>query len=79
MPFEILFGTEAIMSNMIERVARALFVDAAGDEPTVGPDDLTATGLPGWRLYEDAARAAIAAMHEPTEAWQAMIDAALGE
>jgi len=48
-------------NEALQRVARALFVDAAGDEPTVGPDDLTATGLPGWRLYEDAARAAIEA------------------
>lgn len=70
------------MNPMIERVARAL---CTGD-----PDTSTNIG-PLWKAWEHPARAAIAAMREPTEAmiqvqddvrylrdlWPAMIDAAL--
>jgi hypothetical protein len=68
--------------SLVERVARALAA-AAGDDPNRY-----------WGEYQDDARAAIAAMREPTEAmvnvlrntehgilddWHAMIDAALAE
>lgn len=75
------------MSEMIERVARALAKQDAY------PDLPNEPAWPGWR---EVARAAIAAMREPTEAmrikgryanemsdatatWRAMIDAALLE
>jgi hypothetical protein len=82
---------------MVERVARAL-CGCAGREA----DDLDGGPHPGglwldpgeawWTGYEEMARAAIAAMREPTEAmmhapsvgtsdievWQQMIDEALG-
>lgn len=48
-------------SSMIERVARALAHNLGGDD---------------WRSFEPAARAAVAAMREPTPA---MLDAALPE
>ena len=47
--------------SMIERVARALAQSLGGDD---------------WRSFETAARAAVAAMREPTPA---MLDAALPE
>lgn len=56
------------MSEMIERVARALCVE--DDE---NPDEIINVGKPRWWLYNCAARAAIEAIREPTEG---MLDAA---
>ena len=82
-------------SEMIERVARAIFaVEHEGDNPdgvfsTYTPHRGSRNFYPGWKMYEESARAAIAAMREPTEAmiafaylgpvtsWKAMIDQAL--
>jgi hypothetical protein len=47
------------MSEMVERVARAIC-----EAERMNPDDK----LGGWRHWQDAARAAIEAMREPTEA-----------
>jgi hypothetical protein len=64
------------MSEMVERVARALCVDAHSGR--LSPDAImtcgprSEIGKPAWRLFEDRARVAIAAMREPTEA---MVDA----
>ena len=64
------------MTTMVERVAR-LLAEKDGVHP-----DWTASGMgmpgpednePGWKLYEDDAKAIIQAMREPTEA---MVDAA---
>ena len=52
-------------SEMIERVARALCREA-GDDPD--ETDITGRGGPLWRLWIDAARSAIEAMMEPTNA-----------
>lgn len=52
------------MSEMVERVARALMVER------FKPDDPGTAGLP-WTVFERDARAAIAAMREPTEAMAA--------
>jgi hypothetical protein len=49
--------------RLVEAVARVIFASRAGDDSTVTPDDevLSAYGLvPGWRLYEDNARAVLA-------------------
>jgi len=62
------------MSEMVERVARAIC--AANESEVSGrqasPDDVPVSGRgagqPLWKLYEPLARAAIAAMREPTEA-----------
>ena len=80
------------MSEMIERVARALAIaDGMHPEAVSNGED----AVPVWTLYVDDARAAIEAMREPTdvmvdagyavtvddetEVWQAMIDAALSQ
>jgi hypothetical protein len=47
--------------DMVERVARALCA-----EDGTNPDDLDSQGQIWWRCYIDDARAAIAAMREPT-------------
>lgn len=47
------------MSEMVERVARAIC-----ESEKMNPDD----ALGGWIHWQDAARAAIEAMREPTEA-----------
>jgi hypothetical protein len=73
--------------TMIEKVARAI----CKTHGAFDPDALTA-GVAAWKYYIPEARAAIAAMREPTdeirragdqtispEAYQAMIDAALNE
>lgn len=49
------------MSAMVERVARAIC-----ESELMNPDDV----LGGWLHWQDAARAAIEAMREPTEAMQ---------
>lgn len=49
------------MSGMLERIARAL----CEMEIDSGPNLLT--GVPRWHAYIPAARAAVAAMREPTE------------
>jgi hypothetical protein len=71
------------MTDMVERVARAIYAAECWDTATPG-------------FYQHAARAAIAAMREPTDEmvdaawepsvppgnvaiWQAMIDAAMGD
>jgi len=75
--------------NMVEKVARVLcWKNGMNPDLTLGGDGENFL----WHEYEDAARAAIEAMREPTEmmenagdpftrdtqgAWQAMIDAAL--
>jgi len=81
------------MSDMIERVARALcWNNGMNPDLTLGGDDENFL----WHEYVSGTRAAIAAMREPTEImilagvhhenmgnmagrWQAMIDAALAE
>lgn len=82
------------MSEMVERVARAMAVSRG-----FPPDELLGCGAKNgqaiWRAYEEYARAALEAMREPTEAmkrlfcsarpesprtvWHEVIDAALGE
>ena len=52
------------MSEIIERVARAIC--ASLDEDPDAAD--TPYEIRGWRLHQSTARAAIAAMREPTEA-----------
>jgi hypothetical protein len=55
------------MSEMIERVAKAMFRSLDADPRFIGRDDLTPEH-PGWRLYCCQAQAAIEAMREPTDA-----------
>jgi hypothetical protein len=52
---------------MVERVARALCINDRCDPELTAPEG-------GWRLWEDAARAAIEAMREPTEAMMAAVN-----
>ncbi len=79
------------MSEMVERVARALFANNSGSSPRGKRADRA------WKNYEGHARAAIEAMRDPTEeqyealcatglmwkdqssqtVWQTYIDAAL--
>lgn len=63
------------MNEMVERVARAICTEQPGCK--IGgrsPDDRnTLRGTPLWMSFASEARAAIAALREPTEA---MIDAA---
>jgi hypothetical protein len=60
------------MSEMVERIARALCIDAHGS--SLSPDAILTcgpareVGQPAWKFFEDRARVAIAAMREPTEA-----------
>jgi hypothetical protein len=79
--------------GMIERVARAIAAALYRPQPDMSGDIWRAVGTERKRKCEDAARAAIEAMREPTDlmalagydycsnvdAWRAMIDAALGE
>jgi len=72
--------------TMIEQVARAICKTHGAFDP-----DTLANGVAGWKYYVPEARAAIAAMREPTdeikrdagqsqhEAYQVIIDAALKE
>jgi hypothetical protein len=59
------------MSEMIERVARALCVDAHGGN--LSPDAIltcgpaSEVGQPAWKFFEKRAHAAITAMREPTK------------
>lgn len=55
------------MSEMIERVARAMYRSLDADPRFVGRADLTPEH-PGWAEYCHQARAAIEAMREPTDA-----------
>lgn len=81
------------MSEMIERVARAMCV-ANGWDPDKDDEVLAPEGALNWNLYEKHARAAVEAMRKPTadeqgtawgtsvygdelNDWQAMIDEAL--
>lgn len=74
---------ETMVPEMVERVARGLFVRAFGDGPPTWDEATTLHR----QLYIDDARAAIAAMREPTDAiateedmkdvWRGMVDAAL--
>lgn len=60
---------------MVERVARAICAEGVSCEVgSFSPDSReTLTGEPLWRSYVSSARAAIAALREPTEA---MVEAA---
>ena len=53
-------------ANMVERVARAICL-ADGEDPDERCEDWMQE-FSGWRGYVESARAAIAAMREPTEA-----------
>lgn len=55
------------MSEMIERVARAICI-VAGRQPDQIHSPAIGVELPWWRIYEHQAVAAIEAMREPTEA-----------
>ena len=64
------------MSEMVERVAAALCVEA-GDEPYRDYIGMGNTPMKGWKMHERAARAAIEAMREPTEAMLTAGDTAM--
>lgn len=53
------------MSEMVERVARAMCV-ANGWDPDKDDEVLAPEGALNWNLYEKHARAAVEAMREPT-------------
>lgn len=58
------------MSEMTERVARAIFkgkwTDGFGSDG-LDPDELSFNGTPSWKQYEEDARLAIEAMYQPTD------------
>jgi hypothetical protein len=59
------------VSEMVERVARALCVRHGNDPDRLYVDRLGHTrDYPWWQSYVDDARAAIEAMREPTEAME---------
>lgn len=61
------------MSEMVERVARAMHIDVHGPDG-LSPDAVTISGprgeigQPAWKFHESRARAAIAAMRKATAA-----------
>lgn len=83
------------MSEMVEKVARALCASAKDDPEKWWPQADGLRDKRGWQLYEEDARAAITAMREPTRrmldasrerfeigivpGWNAAIDAALSD
>lgn len=57
------------MSEMVERVARAMFAASwMKDSDPDGDDQISTVGRKNWHLFEKPARAAIEALREPTQA-----------
>lgn len=70
------------MTNMVEKVARAIAEGCNLDPDAISPKAAAAGHqIPEWHFFVPAAHKAIRAMREPTadmlKVWQAMIDAAL--
>lgn len=64
------------ISEMVERVARAITSSANRNPDRIWPEAMGETNVPEWRFSVDEAEAAIAAMREPT---QAMYEAGMRE